>query len=245
MSQSPVLMSEKAPPLSYHLQELRSRILFCLGVFCIFFILCLFLSDFILEVLSRPISKYLKTSEGRLIFTAPMDEFLSHIKIAGFSAAAASFPAFFYQAFCFLAPGLYKKEKQNLKLFSLLSGGLFFAGLSFIYFVVYPLSFEFLMGGARSLPLISIKEYLSFYIQTSLAFGFLFQTPLVVFLLQKTGVLSLEQIKKSRPYALLVLSILSAFLTPPDVLSMLFLLIPLYLLFEFSILFSIFFERKK
>ena len=237
-------MSETSPPLSYHLHELRSRLLFCLAFFGGFFILCLFFSDFILEILSRPITKYLTTSENRLIFTAPMDEFLSHIKIAGFSAMVLSFPAFFYQAFCFLAPGLYKKEKQNLWWFSLLSGGLFFSGLSFIYFVVYPLSFEFLMGGAESLPLISIKEYLSFYIQTSLAFGFLFQTPLVVFLLQSLGVLSIGQIKKSRPYALVVLSILSAFLTPPDVLSMLFLLIPLYFLFEFSILFSVFFSRK-
>ena len=113
----------------------------------------------------------------------------------------------------------------------------------FIYFIVYPLSFRFLFNLGSAEPLISIKEYLSFFIQTSLAFGVLFETPLIIAGLSALGIVRTEQLKRRRREAVIVLAVLAALATPPDVLSMLFLLGPLYLLYEASIFISSLFEK--
>ena len=228
-----------------HLQELRARIIICFVAFVICFILSWLFKEKILNLLTLPVSPYLHYNDGKLIFTAPMDEFLSFIKLSGFSALAMVFPVLLYHTWGFLAPGLYKRERNFILLFSFLGALLFLMGILFIYVIVYPLTFKFLIGGTASLAMISIKEYLSFYIQTSLAFGLLFETPLIIVGLVYMGIVSVQQLKKSRPYIVIILAVLSALMTPPDVLSMLFLLGPLYLLFEASLILSSWISQSK
>ena len=171
-----------------------------------------------------------------MIFTAPMDEFLAHIRTALFGALVLSFPIFMFHVWKFLSPGLYKKEKLFLISFNIVGSVLFFAGILFIYFIVYPLSFNFLMNVGSSMALISVKEYLSFFILTTLIFGLLFETPLIILGLVWIGVLNIQQLKQGRRYAVIILAVISAVVTPPDIISMVFLLIPLYSLYELSIL---------
>ena len=225
------------PPanLTFHLAELRSRLISCTVFFTLFFIICWFYSDNILKWIAQPISPYLKSSEGLLIFTAPMDEFLAHIRVALFSALVLSFPILMFHVWKFLSPGLYKKEKTVLISLNLAGSVLFFAGILFIYFIVYPLSFKFLMNVGSSMALISVKEYLSFFILTTLIFGLLFETPLIILGLVWTGVLSIKQLKQGRRYAIVILAVISAVVTPPDILSMIFLMAPLYFLYELAI----------
>ena len=225
------------PPesLTFHLAELRSRLISCTVFFTLFFIICWFYSDNILKWIAQPISPYLKSSEGLLIFTAPMDEFLAHIRVALFGALVLNFPILMFHIWKFLSPGLYKKEKTVLISLNIAGSVLFFTGILFIYFIVYPLSFKFLMNVGSSMALISVKEYLSFFILTTLIFGLLFETPLIILGLVWTGVLSIEQLKQGRRYAIVILAVISAVVTPPDILSMIFLMTPLYLLYELAI----------
>ena len=222
--------------LVHHLTELRVRLIACAAFFIIFFIICWFFSENILNWIAQPISPYLKQSEGHLIFTAPMDAFLAHIRVALFGALILSFPIFMFHVWKFLSPGLYKKEKIFFIFLHTASTILFFSGILFIYFIVYPLSFNFLMNVGSSMALISIKEYLSFFILTTLIFGLLFETPLIILGLVWIGVLNVQQLKRSRRYAIVILAVLSAVVTPPDIISMIFLLLPLYLLYELAIL---------
>jgi len=232
--------------LIQHLTELRFRLIACAVFFIIFFIVCWIFSETILNWIARPISPYLKQSEGHLIFTAPMDEFLAHIRISLFGALILSFPIFIYHIWKFLSPGLYKTEKIFFISLHAASTILFFAGILFIYFIVYPLSFNFLMNVGSSMALISVKEYLSFFILTTLIFGLLFETPLIILGLVWIGVLNAQQLKSSRRYVVIILAVISAVVTPPDIISMIFLLIPLYLLYEFSILTAdLLFSSKK
>lgn len=232
--------------LTHHLSELRSRLISCTVFFTIFFIICWLFSENILNWIAQPISPYLKQSEGNLIFTAPMDEFLAHIRVGFFGALILSFPIFIFHLWKFLSPGLYKKEKMFFISLHTASTILFFAGISFIYFIVYPLSFNFLMNVGSSMALISIKEYLSFFILTTLIFGLLFETPLIILGLVWIGVLSIQQLKHSRRYAIVILAVISAVVTPPDIISMIFLLLPLYLLYEMAIFTAgLLFSKKK
>ena len=221
--------------LVHHLAELRSRLISCTIFFIVFFVLCWSFSENILNLIAQPISPYLKGSQGLLIFTAPMDEFLAHIRVSLFGALVLNFPILLFHIWKFLSPGLYKKEKLFFISLHTASTLLFFAGILFIYFIVYPLSFNFLMNVGSSMALISIKEYLSFFILTTLIFGLLFETPLLILGLVWIGILDVQQLKKSRGYALVILAVISAVVTPPDIISMVFLLLPLYLLYELSI----------
>ena len=226
----------KAPSnLIDHLTEIRTRLISCSVFFILFFILCWVFSSDILKWIAQPISPYLKASEGQLIFTAPMDEFLAHIRVSLFGALVLSFPVFMFHVWKFLSPGLYKKEKVFLILLNLTGSVLFFSGILFIYFVVYPLSFNFLMNVGSSVALISVKEYLSFFILTTFIFGVLFETPLIILGLVWADIVSIKQLKHGRRYAVVVLAVISAVVTPPDIISMVFLLLPLYLLYELAI----------
>ena len=231
-----IKMKKHNSSLTLHLTELRSRLISCGVFFIVFFAACWLYSSDILKWIARPIAPYLQSSEGRLIFTAPMDEFLAHIRTALFGALVLSFPVIMFHLWKFLSPGLYKKEKTLLILLNTAGSVLFFAGLLFVYFVVYPLSFQFLMNIGSAVALISVKEYLSFFIFTTLIFGLLFETPLIILSLVWMGVLNVQQLKRGRRYAVIILAVLSAAATPPDVLSMILLLLPLYLLYELAVL---------
>ena len=237
-------MSKKPENLYSHLSELRKCLIISFFVLCGGFAVCWIFSENLLNLIAFPIEPYLKHSEGRLIFTAPIDEFLAHIKICIFGSFILGFPFIVYQVWKFLAPGLYQHEKKIIVLLSLISALLFVSGILFIYFIVYPLAFKFLLSFGSATALISIKEYLSFFIQTCLAFGLLFETPLIIFGLVYLKILQVNQLRKGRRYAVVLLAVVSAIATPPDILSMILLLIPLYLLYELSLWASAVFIKK-
>ena len=224
-----------------HFEELRKRLLFCFYISIAFFGVCWFFKNQIISFISLPILPYL--NEEKLIFTAPQEEFLALIKVCFLGSLILSFPFILYQAWRFLSPGLHSHEKRSAFVLSFIGSVLFIGGFLFSYKIVYPLSFQFLLNFGSSLPLISIKEYLSFFIQVSLVFSLLFETPLVIFGLVWFQILHVSQLKKGRKYALIILALTSALVTPPDALSMILLLIPLYLLYEVSIWFCEFFLK--
>lgn len=220
-----------------HLAELRSRILKSLFFIGLAFIVCYFFSAEILSFISDPIRPYLSATQGKLIFISPFEKFLSYLMLSLFSGFILASPFCFYQIWKFISPGLYPKEKSGTLLFVTAATLLFLLGLCFVYFVVYPFSFRFLLqfAGGNELPYISLKPYLSFFLRTSLVFAMVFELPLILFSLLKLNIITVHQLSLIRPYAIVGVALLSAIITPPDIFSMLFMMFPLYLLFEFSI----------
>jgi sec-independent protein translocase protein TatC len=201
-------------------------------------------TDQIMNWIRKPIAPYLP--EGGLIFTGVMDKFMAHIKVAAMSGIVLSCPFWIYQIWQFVAPGLYKHEKRYAISFIGFGSALFLMGVSFVYFMVYPAAFQFLMtfGGGVDKPMISIAEYLSFFTMTTLMFGFSFELPLVLVLMAMLGFIDTKFLKDKRRYAVVVLAVISAVLTPPDLISMLMMLVPLLLLYESAIWIVYFFVER-
>ena len=179
-------------PLIDHLQELRDRLIKSLLSLLPAFLICWFFSDSLLNFLRRPIQPFLKNTNGGLIFTAPMDPFIAHLQVSLFSAVILSSPFWLSQLWLFLSPGLYKKEKTMFISFCLIGAFLFATGACFAYYVVFPIVFTVLMnfGGGLDQPFITIRHYLSFITSSALTFGLVFEMPLILFLLCRSGVLS-------------------------------------------------------
>ena len=211
------------------------------------FVLCWFFSDFLFDVLRRPVQRFLKTPGGGLIFTAPADQLTAYLQVTFFFAGFLSSPYWLSQIWGFISPGLYKKERALFLIVCFTGTLLFFAGALFAYFVALPLVFSALLnfGGGADQPFITIKNYLSFVFRFVLALGLSFEMPLILFFLCREKILSPQVLKKYRRHAWLALSILSAFMTPPDLLSFFLLWIPLMALYELSLRGVLFFNRKK
>lgn len=222
-----------------HLSELRSRLIKILFILGLGFISCYFFSGLIVDIISQPIKPHLPETGGQLIFTSPFEKFLSYLRVSFFAGVFISCPFWLYQVWKFISPGLHGHERKWSFIFVTLSSLLFLSGILFVYFVVYPLSFAFLLNfGGEELAYISLKAYLSFFLRTAFAFAIVFELPLVLFILLKLNIISVGRLKKSRPYLILGIAVLSALITPPDIFSMLFMMLPLYLLFETSLLLS-------
>lgn len=232
-------MSDKPHQTSMveHLKELRNRLIKVLLVFVFTFMAVWFFADILFDFIKKPIEPYLTATAGKLIFTNPIEKFSSYIKVTFFSSLLISCPYWFYQIWQFVSPGLYRKEKKWSLLFVITSSFLFILGNLFVYFIVFPMAFRFLIhfGGSGELPYITLKDYISFFTRTSLVFGLVFQTPLILTGLIKMQVFSVERLKSLRPYVVIFVAIISAFITPPDVLSMFFVMLPLYSFFEISL----------
>lgn len=242
---NPVKQEEKRQKLIEHLSELRFRLLISLSFISLGFVLCWSFSEEIFDIIRSPIAPYLQTKG--FIFTAPLDKFLSHLKVTFLGGIIISSPAWLYQVWKFVSPGLHLNERKATLIFVSLGTVLFFLGISFVYFLIYPLTFPFLMnfGGSVDKPMITIKEFLSFFTLTTLSFGLVFELPLILSFLGFLGIISSQFLREKRKYALLLLTILSAIITPPDVMSMLLMSGPLILLYEISIVLVWFFEKKK
>ena len=202
------------------------------------FVFCWFFSSEILNIFRRPIQSFLTNTKGGLIFTAPMDQILAHIQVSFFTAVFISSPYWMIQLWRFTAPGLYKQEKKQFLIFWSAGIMLFLLGISFSYFVVFPFVFQVLLnfGSGVDQAMITIKNYLSFLMYSLLIFGFIFEMPLIFLFLNKMGILSANVLKKYRRHAVFLLAVLSALLSPPDILSMFLLFIPLIILYELSII---------
>ncbi len=236
-SQSPRPGQEET--LVAHLAELRIRLIRALIAIIVASAVCWIYSETIFDLIRAPIMPFLKVgSGGGLVFTAPMDKFLAHIKVALFSGLIVASPYWLWQIWQFVAPGLYVKEKRFALIFMGAGTVLFLAGVSFVYFVVYPLAFEYLMqfGGTTDMPMITISEYLSFFTTTTIIFGLAFELPLILVLLGMAGIIDQKFLREKRRYAVVALAAVSAVATPPDILSMILMMGPMLFLYEISVL---------
>lgn len=225
-------MQEKLT-LVQHLEELRKRIIICLITTFIISIFCFFYVDNILSILSKP--------AGKLVFLKPTEAFVTRIKVAFYSGLFVAMPVVIYQIWRFVNPGLIEIERRTLYWTVPFSYLLFISGVAFAFFGVLPTGMKFLLnyGTENIQPMISLSSYISFVIIFLLAFGIIFQLPLVVLLLTKLGVVSPEWLVRQRKYAILVIFIIAGVITPgPDIFSQFLMAIPTLLLYEISILLS-------
>lgn len=234
-------------PLLDHLIELRRRMLYCVAALLVTFFVAFYFAEQIFGFLVQPL---IAAGQDRVIYTQLFEAFLVQVKVAFFSAIMLSFPVLANQLWQFVAPGLYKREKRALLPFLLATPVLFIGGASFAYFVAVPTALTFLlqyqgdMGGIQQDALPSVGNYLSFIMQFLFAFGISFLLPVLLMLLERAGIVTLEQLKSARRYAIVVAFILAAVLTPPDVVSQFLLAVPLILLYEIALV-SIRITRKR
>lgn len=251
MTEQPQAKAETTPnqdsdmSLVQHIGELRFRVTrAAYGIF-VGMIACWGFSDQIFNFVRQPIQEYL--IGGGLVFTAPMDKFMAHIKLAFVAGLLLSSPFWLYQLWSFIAPALYRKEKKVAAGFIFFGTLQFLMGLLFSYYVVLPMAFKFLMsfGGDIDKPMITIDHYLGFVTQTAVVFGLCFQMPVVISFLGLLGVVSQRFLREKRRYAVVGISVVSAIAAPPDALSMILLLVPMWILYELAIIIVGFLEKQK
>ncbi len=233
-------------PFTAHLEELRKRLIVCFIAVGIGFVLSYGFKEKLFQILTRPLIKVMQTGD-KLIFTGLPEAFFTYLKVALFSGIILSTPVIFYQFWMFVAPGLYEKEKRHMIPIVFLSTFFFVGGSFFGYFIVFPYGFKFFLGFASEIirPLPSMREYLSFATKLLLAFGLVFELPLVITFLAKLGMVSVSFLKKNRKYALLLFFVGAAILTPPDVVTQVMMALPLMVLYEISIVGAKIFGKKK
>lgn len=238
-------MDEKKQPLTSHLQELRKRLVLSFIAVAAGFVLCYAFSQDLFDILSKPLLKVMPSGSS-LIFTSVAEAFFTYMKVAFIAGIILTSPFVLFQVWAFVAPGLYRNEKRYVIPF-VAAGSFFFAlGILFAYFVAIPVGFKFLLGYATDFikPMPSMKEYLSFSIKFLLAFGLVFEFPVVLVLLARIGVVDAKMLARHRKYAILLIFIFAAVMTPPDVISQLLMAIPLMGLYELSIILSKIFGKK-
>ncbi|UNC93956.1 twin-arginine translocase subunit TatC [Candidatus Contubernalis alkalaceticus] len=217
--------------LTGHLDELRKRIIISVIAIVIGSIVTFMYVDLIRETIIRP-------AEGNLVFIGVAEAFMTNIKIAIIAGVLLAFPVILYQVWSFVLPGLDPREKKFVFVFVTASLLLFTGGVSFAFFVIIPISIKFFLGFETEgiSAMISFGNYISYIAGVVFAFGMVFQMPIAVFILSKLGLISSEFLKKYRTHALVVIFILAAIITPPDVISQILMAIPMLLLYEISIL---------
>lgn len=229
---------EEEEPLTLlgHLNEMRRRLVRILIVVMLGFVACYNFSEIVYAFLSEPLVKTMPEG-SKLMFTAPQGAFFVYLKVALVTSLFATSPFTFYQIWAFIAPGLYKEEKQAVMPLAFFSAFFFIAGATFCYIMVFPIAFQFFMGFATEtiVPMISIEEYLSFVLKLLIAFGLVFEMPLFAYFLAKLGLLTPEFMRRHRKYAILAIFVVAAILTPPDVFSQTLMAIPMLVLYEVSV----------
>jgi len=236
---------EKKIPFTGHLEELRRRLIVCFIAVGIGFVLSYGFKEKLFQILTRPLISVMKTGD-KLIFTGLPEAFFTYLKVAFLSGIILAAPIIFYEFWVFVAPGLYNKEKRLMVPIVFLSTLFFVGGSFFGYFIVFPYGFKFFLGFASEIiqPLPSMREYLSFASKLLLAFGLVFELPLVITFLAKLGMVSVSFLKKNRKYALLLFFVGAAILTPPDVVTQVMMALPLMVLYEISIVGARIFGKK-
>ena len=232
-------LDDSKAPLLDHLIELRKRLLWCLAALALAFFACLYVAKPIFAVLVQPL---IAAGQGKIIYTDIFEAFFVEVKVALFAALMITFPVLATQLWRFVAPGLYRKEKRALLPFLLMTPVLFGAGASFAYYIAMPYALRFLLsfqgdvGGIQQEALPGVGNYLTFVTRFIFGFGVAFLLPIVLMLLERAGLVTREQLARSRRYAIVGAVAIAAVLTPPDAVSQLMLAVPLYALYEFAIL---------
>src|SRR5918995_3944081 len=222
-----------------HLLELRDRLIRSLLVVLIVFAPCAYFKNEIFAAISKPLLEKLPQG-ATLIATSVVSPFMTPFKLAFFVALFLAMPYLLYQAWAFVAPGLYRREKRFAIPLVVSSIVLFYAGVAFAYFVVFPLMFSFLTTTAPEgvQVMTDMSNYLDFVVLLFFAFGIAFEMPVATVLLAATGLVRVETMAKNRGYVLLGIFVIAAFLTPPDALSQTAMAVPMWLLYEVGIVLS-------
>ena len=232
-------IDDSKAPLLDHLIELRRRLLWCVATLMVGFFVCLYFAKPIFAILVQPL---LAAGQGKLIYTDVFEAFFAEVKVAFFAALMISFPVLATQIWRFVAPGMYAKEKRAFLPFLLMTPFFFAGGAAFAYYLAMPWALTFLLsyegdiGGVTQEALPGVGNYLTFVMRFLFGFGVAFLMPVLLMVLERAGVVTREQLTGSRRYALVGSAGVSAVLTPPDAISMLMMLVPLYALYEFAIL---------
>lgn len=231
-----------------HLDELRVRVIRALYVFLGGFLISyFFITQYILIFLKQPLFKILPPEQHKLYFTSLFENFLTHLKVSSVVSLFILAPYFFYEIWGFISPGLYEKEKKWVIPFILIATAFFFTGGLFAYYILFPAAFKFFIffGAESDIPLLTINDYYTTCLKLILLFGIAFEFPVILGLLGFLGVVDSQFLKQNRRNAILIISIMSALFAPPDALSMIILIVPVYLLFELTIVFIQKIEKRR
>jgi sec-independent protein translocase protein TatC len=238
------LINDNLMPIMGHLQELRKRLIISVIAFLIASCVAYLYAENIYNYLTLPLAEASGNSNRKLIFTGLTEAFFTYVKLSCFAGFIISFPIVATQLYFFIAPGLYRKEKGIVLPYLIASPVLFLLGAMLVYYYVMPLAWKFFIGfetiGANAvMPMVleaRVSEYLALVISLIMGFGLAFQMPVVLVLLAQVGVVQGSWLAEKRRFAIVVIFILAAILTPPDVISQIALAIPLLLLYEISII---------
>ncbi|MBN1838699.1 MAG: twin-arginine translocase subunit TatC [Campylobacterales bacterium] len=223
--------------LKPHLAELRKRLSISLAVVIVMFLVCFSFWQPILDWMIAPLKEVLPAGSS-VIFTGVQEPFFTAMKVAFFAGFIVSLPVIFWQFWLFVAPGLYDNEKRLVIPFVSAATLMFLMGAAFCYYIVVPLAFAFLIGFGSALftALPSIGEYVGFFTKILVGFGLSFEMPVIIFFFAKLGLVDDKGLKEFFRYAIIIIFILAAMLTPPDVLSQFLMAAPLIILYGISIL---------
>ena len=241
-------IDQSQAPLLDHLIELRRRLLFCVVALVVCFGGAFYFSRPIFAFLVHPL---VIAGQDKVIFTQIFEAFFVQVKVAFFAAMMLSFPVIANQLWQFVAPGLYRQEKNALLPFLIATPVLFIAGAALAYYMAIPIALHFLLsyqgnlGGIQQEALPSVGNYLSFVMQFLFAFGLAFLLPVLLMLLERAGIVTRKQLVGARRYAIVAAFAIAAVLTPPDIGSQLLLAVPLVILYEMALVGIWFTERRR